>query len=815
MERVRKKSLIGTYLLIMAAISPDSLAEAVYPADESISADLYRVAIAGNIYSRKEADSRSLWKKESNYQFNAGRSTSADGRYVLFLDRGREAQLIDRLSGELVSKSSSRVNEGSTRVDMAGGFAYVADSKGLHLLGKSERNRDVARYFRLRRQDSVELFAAIESGTFAGCAFIITKSGKAMLAVPGQSKLKKLTFNGDTSSLKVDAGAVLSRPGPDGQFVFSSDGYSLQLIQLQGDPEEPQLAGMDGAQRLSAPVKAILPWTQINAPLIVPMSNDQAPFFYDLTNGRKFQWLDQTLRTRWGQLENPSANLTPDGKRLLIASDNKLQMFHLSPRPDTSDQYVAALSAGQFEIPSCEPISCNLSIDDSGNLLSVQVSDFEDPKAPGTHELFDMSGKWTLNSAAIQKVEPGGDLAELEKQLQAAFKSDTRFTGIVFNETGSKAYLPLDAFGWLEFNVASWNEAQQISRDALRLSNWKFTTDNKKVGLLAVDAFVGDETVPRFSLGRAAPLYPDIGKTTMRTTAMTPQLREAVDMFAAGFRDEGLDAIKAGLAGYPDQLQLIFREIDTYPASYPTWTQEDFTSMEAARLLLQVYEELVQDTEALLNADCQPVLSPGQGCKIISSRTHLLAVDQVITSVNGLEVRHASDIDAAMTRLNRNEWAARVGLSDGNSLQIPVVRKVRDPDSLVWALNLYVQMAMIQGQVKGPRQVQKALGELGLAVPEEAKDRMELAVMASRVLTGKADEIYSKLLQRRDWARSYATALSEEVLYYPLRVNKKKLGFILGLRPEEITGPVMNPYPNDEYVDFDGDILPPMSKNSS
>ena len=237
--------------------------------------------------------------------------------------------------------------------------------------------------------------------------------------------------------------------------------------------------------------------------------------------------------------------------------------------------------------------------------------------------------------------------------------------------------------------------------------------------------------------------------------------------------------------------------------------------MEAARLLLQVYEELVQDTEALLSADCQPVLSPGQGCKIISSRTHLLAVDQVITSVNGLEVRHASDIDAAMTRLNRNEWGARVSLSDGNILQIPVVRKVRDPDSLVWALNLYVQMAMIQGQVKVPRQVQKALGELGLAIPKEAKDRMELAVMASRVLIGKADEIYSKLLQRRDWARSYATALSEEVLYYPLRVNKKKLGFILGLRPEEITGPVMNPYPNDEYVDFDGDILPPMSKNSS
>ena len=251
MERLRKKSLIGTYLLIMTAISPASLAEAIYPADESISADLYRVAIAGNIYSRKEADSSSLWKKESNYQFNSGSSISADGRYVLFLERGREAQLIDRLSGESISKSSSRVSEGSTRVDMAGGFAYVADSKGLHLLGKSERNRDVARYFRMRRQDSVELLAAIESGTFAGCAVIITKSGKAMLAVPGQSKLKKLALNGETPSLKVDAGAVLSRAGHDGQFVFSSDGYSLQLIQLQGTPEEHQLAGIDGAQRLS------------------------------------------------------------------------------------------------------------------------------------------------------------------------------------------------------------------------------------------------------------------------------------------------------------------------------------------------------------------------------------------------------------------------------------------------------------------------------------------------------------------------------------------------------------------------------------
>ena len=193
-------------------------------------------------------------------------------------------------------------------------------------------------------------------------------------------------------------------------------------------------------------------------------------------------------------------------------------------------------------------------------------------------------------------------------------------------------------------------------------------------------------------------------------------------------------------------------------------------------MLLRVYQELVRDTEALLNADCQPVLSPGQGCKIVASRTHLLAADQVITAVNGLEVRRASDIDTAMTRLDRNGWVARVNLNDGNQPSNPSNTQDQRSRQPGVGLNLYVQMAMIQGQVKVPRQVQKALGELGLAVPEEAKDRMELAVMASRVLIGKADEIYSKLLQRRDWARSYATALSEEVLYYPLRVNKKKLG---------------------------------------
>ena len=113
---------------------------------------------------------------------------------MLFLDRGREAQLIDRLSGELVSKSSSRINSGATRVDVAGGYAYIADEKGLHLLGRSEKNRDIARYFRMGRQDSVALLTAIEGGVFAGCALVITNNGKAMLAVPGQSKLKQLSL---------------------------------------------------------------------------------------------------------------------------------------------------------------------------------------------------------------------------------------------------------------------------------------------------------------------------------------------------------------------------------------------------------------------------------------------------------------------------------------------------------------------------------------------------------------------------------------------------------------------------------------------
>ena len=814
MERARKKSLIGIYLLIMAAMSPPSSAEAVYPADESISADFYRVAFAGETYTRGEAGNSSLWKKESNFQFNAGQSMSADGRYMLFLDRGREAQLIDRLSGKLVSKSSSRINSGATRVDVAGGYAYIADEKGLHLLGRSEKNRDIARYFRMGRQDSVALLTAIEGGVFAGCALVITDNGKAMLAVPGQSKLKQLSLTDGAQPLNLDAGtAVLSRPGQDNHFVLSSDGYTLRLMQLLGDPGNPELVSIDESRRLSTSVKAILQWSQKSLPLMVPLDDIQTPFFYDLVNGRKLQWLDQTLATRWGQLENPFVNLTPDGMRLLVAGDQELQMFHLSSRPDSGDEYVAALSAGRFEIPNCAQNSCSLTIDDSGNLLSLQVSDFEDPKAPGYHELFDISGTWRLNSAAIASVKPGGALAALEKNLQATFKSDTRFEEVIFNDAGSKAYLPVDAFGWLEFNVAPWNETRQISRDTLRLGNWKFKTDNNQLGLLAVDAFVREEEVPRFSFGRAAPLYPDTGETIKRASIMAPQLREAVDMFSAGFRKEGLDAIEAALAGRAEQLKLIFQEIKTYPASYPTWTEENFTSIEAARLLLRVYQELVRDTEALLNADCQPVLSPGQGCKIVASRTHLLAADQVITAVNGLEVRRASDIDTAMTRLDREGWVARVNLNDGTSLQIPVTRKIRDPDSLVWALNLYVQMAMIQGQVKVPRQVKRALSELEVEVPEEAKDRIELAVMASQVLTGKAEEIYSKLLQSKDWARSYSTALSEEIIYYPLRVNKKKLAFILGLKPEEIKGPVMNPYPNDEFIDLNGNILPAMRKN--
>ena len=223
MERVRNKSLIGMYLLIMVAMSPPSSAEAVYPADESISADFYRVAFAGETYTRGEAGNSSLWKKESNFQFNAGQSMSADGRYMLFLDRGREAQLIDRLSGKLVSKSSSRINSGATRVDVAGGYAYIADEKGLHLLGRSEKNRDIARYFRMGRQDSVALLTAIEGGVFAGCALVITNNGKAMLAVPGQSKLKQLSLGDGAQPLNSDAGAaVLSRPGEARGSILSS-----------------------------------------------------------------------------------------------------------------------------------------------------------------------------------------------------------------------------------------------------------------------------------------------------------------------------------------------------------------------------------------------------------------------------------------------------------------------------------------------------------------------------------------------------------------------------------------------------------------
>ena len=89
-------------------------------------------------------------------------------------------------------------------------------------------------------------------------------------------------------------------------------------------------------------------------------------------------------------------------------------------------------------------------------------------------------GRGVSTAPPSQKVEPGGALADLEKNLQATFKSDTRFEEGIFNDAGSKAYLPVDAFGWLEFNVAPWNETRQISRDALRLGNWKFKTDNKQ-----------------------------------------------------------------------------------------------------------------------------------------------------------------------------------------------------------------------------------------------------------------------------------------------------------------------------------------------
>ena len=131
---------------------------------------------------------------------------------------------------------------------------------------------------------------------------------------------------------------------------------------------------------------------------MVPLDDIQTPFFYDLVNGRKLQWLDQTLATRWGQLENPFVNLTPDGMRLLVAGDQELQMFHLSSRPDSGDEYVAALSAGRFEIPNCAQNSCSLTIDDSGNLLRVQDSDFEHPKAQGYNQLFHISRKRRLKT---------------------------------------------------------------------------------------------------------------------------------------------------------------------------------------------------------------------------------------------------------------------------------------------------------------------------------------------------------------------------------------------------------------------------------
>ncbi len=816
MEQELRQVLPSLYLLLIAAVSPSTSAQAIYPAEESISADIYKIVMAGGAYAPREATKDSLWKKQSNYQFNSGRSLSVDGQYVLFLDRGRKAQLIDRLSNQVISQSSSRVNVGDTQIDIAAGYAYVSDAKGLHLLGRSEKGRDISRYFRMKRQDNVKLLRAIESGTFAGCALVVTSNGKIMLAIPGQSKLRDVGVGDDETSIKLESGAaILSRAGQDNHFIFSSDGYSLQLLQLTGDPENPELLTVATPQRLSAPVKAIVQWSQTNIPLMVPATANRAPFFYDLVNERELKWLDQTLTSRWRQLEDPSVKLTPDGQHLLIQSNEQLQMIHVSPPPDTNNQYVAAVPAGQFEISSCFASSCNISIDNTGQLLSVQVSAFEDPKAAGYHELFDISGMWSLDSVALAAIEPGGTLAELEKHLQASFTSDYRFDEVILDSTGSKAYLPIDVFGWLEFDVAPWSEERQIPRDMLRLGNWKFTTDDGSVGLLAVDAYVGDEPIPRFSFGRAAPLYPNRSNKPRSASAMAPNLREALDMFAAGFREEGLDALEAATIENAGQLKLVFQEINTYPATYPAWTEEHFTSIEAARLLLRAYRELVDDSVALLNVSCEAVLSPGRGCRVVSSKTNLLSADQVITAVNGLEVRRSSDIDAALTRLRKNQWAANISLRDGSRLQIPVNRKIRDPDSFVWAVNLYVQMAMIQGQVNVPRQVQNAFRKLDVEVPQEAKDRIELAVMASRILTGHAKEVYSSLVRRKEWARAYSTALSEEIIFYPLRVNKKKLGFILGLKPEEITGPVVNPYHNDEFVDFNGDTLPPMNKKSN
>ena len=140
-------------------------------------------------------------------------------------------------------------------------------------------------------------------------------------------------------------------------------------------------------------------------------------------------------------------------------------MFHLSSRPDSGDEYVAALSAGRFEIPNCAQNSCNLSIDDSGNLLLVCRSAILKIQR---HQAI-MSYLTCLESGS--QAAPSSkslNLAEtwppLEKNLQATFKSDTRFEEAIFNDAGSKAYLPVDAFGWLEFNVAPWNEAQSRYR---------------------------------------------------------------------------------------------------------------------------------------------------------------------------------------------------------------------------------------------------------------------------------------------------------------------------------------------------------------
>ena len=67
MEREHKQVLTSLHLLVIAAVSPFTSAQAIYPAEESVSADIYQVAIAGETYTPTEATSDTLWKKQSNY----------------------------------------------------------------------------------------------------------------------------------------------------------------------------------------------------------------------------------------------------------------------------------------------------------------------------------------------------------------------------------------------------------------------------------------------------------------------------------------------------------------------------------------------------------------------------------------------------------------------------------------------------------------------------------------------------------------------------------------------------------------------------